>query len=80
MATTTLGLKHIKRIKEKLMPFYGSEWERCLKGMKDKMQSRSDYRNQIRDNPKYQENRYKMAIVYNAMMSLHKTEGTREPS
>ena len=64
---------------------YAFLWERCSKGMKDKIQSRSDYSIQIKDNPiellkaikqhalNYQENRYEMAIVYDAMMSLHKT-------
>jgi hypothetical protein len=64
---------------------YALLWERCAKAMKNKIKSRSDYR-KIKNNPielrkaikehalNYQENRYSMSIILDAMRTLMATK------
>ena len=57
-------------------------WEHCAKSMQNKILSRKDYESTVKDNPiellkaikqhalNYQENRYEMAIIYDALKTL----------
>jgi hypothetical protein len=61
---------------------YALLWEKCSKGMTNKIEARSDFRSQIENNPikllkairehslNYQENRYGMSIILNSMKTL----------
>jgi hypothetical protein len=61
---------------------YGLLWQHCTKGMKNKIKSRTDFQGMILQNPiellkaikehsqNYQENRYSMCIILDAVMAL----------
>jgi len=64
----------------------------CSKGLKDKIQARSNYENEIKDNPiellkaikqhalNFQEQRYDMAIMYDAFTTLFTTKQKEDES
>ena len=70
---------------------YALLWERCAKSMKNKIESRSDF-DKIKNNPiallksikehalNYQENRYHMAIILDAMRTLMSTKQKEKES
>ena len=61
---------------------YALLWERCMKGMKNKIEARSDYESKIENDPiqllkaikehalNYQESRYSMSIILDALRTL----------
>ena len=65
---------------------YALLWERCTKGMKNKVEARLDYQSRIRNDPiellksikehalNYQESRYSMAIIHDAWCTLINTK------
>ena len=65
---------------------YALLWERCTKGMKNKVEARSDYKSKIENNPNellkalkehalnYQENWYAMSIILDAFRTLFGTK------
>jgi len=67
---------------ENLVKAYALLWERCNKGMKDKIEDRKNFSSEIENDPvellkaikehaqNYQENRYPMAIIYDSLRAL----------
>ena len=65
-----------------VMKAYALFWGRCTKGMKNKIEARSDYRSSIDNNPikllmaikehslNYQETRYDMSVIYDSTKTL----------
>ena len=67
-------------------------WERCAKGMQNKIEARTDFTTDIEDNPlnllkaikehalNYQEHRYEMSIILDSMRSLFSTKQKEKES
>ena len=77
--------KRVQVYENNLTKAYALLWERCAKAMKNKIEARSDY-DAIRNNPiallkaikehalNYQENRFPMSIILDAMRTLMSTK------
>ena len=64
------------------MKAYALFWGRCAKGMKNKIEARSDFKSKIENNPfellkiikehsmSYQENCYNMSVILDSIMTL----------
>ncbi|KAI2512472.1 hypothetical protein MHU86_203 [Fragilaria crotonensis] len=80
--------KRMQVYENNLTKAYALLWERCAKAMKNKIEARSDY-DKIKNNPilllkaikehalNYQENRYSMSIVLDALRTLLSTKQRR---
>ena len=76
----------ITQYEDNLIKSYALIWERCSAGMKNKISNRQDFRSEIYDNPikllkavkehalNYQEYKYSMTIVSNALRNLLHTK------
>jgi hypothetical protein len=74
--------KRVRAYDNNKIKAYALLWERCAKGMQNKIQSRSNFDSDIENDPikllraikehalNYQENRYEMAIILDAMRAM----------
>ena len=79
------ALKRKKMYNDNLFKAYALIWERCAKAMQNKLLARSDYEDEIYNNPikllkaikehalNYQETRYEMSIISDAFRALWNT-------
>ena len=79
------AIKQSRAYKENLCKVYAFLWEKCAKSMQNKLASRSNFESDIFNNPinlrkavkehllNFQEPRYKMSIISDALKSLVST-------
>jgi len=79
------ALKKKRMYNDNLFKAYSLIWERCAKEMQNKLLARSDYEDEIYNNPikllkaikehalNYQETRYEMSIISDAFQALWNT-------
>ena len=74
--------KRVKQFKDNVIKLYALLWDRCSKGMQQKIEARKNFESEIYQNPlklkeailhhsaNYQENRYEMSIIYDSWRNL----------
>jgi len=74
--------KRAKQFKDNVIKLYALLWDRCSKGMQQKIEARKNFESEIYQNPlklkeailhhsaNYQENRYEMSIIYESWRNL----------
>ena len=85
-------MKRKQALETNMSKAYAFLWDQCSKGMQNKVEARSDFVSDIKDNPiellkaikqhalNYQEHRYEMSIIADAMRTLFSTKQREQES